>query len=58
MRNETIITEITEIVKQLSTENQRYFLTLVKVAAFAEDAAKKHECYEKNKKPDANQPHE
>ncbi|MDP1394430.1 hypothetical protein Q8G28_13605 [Lysinibacillus capsici] len=58
MRNETIITEITEIVKKLSTDNQRYFLTLVKVAAFAEDAAKKHEYYEKNKKSGTNQHHE
>jgi len=40
MRNEVITSEITSIVKQMSTENQQYFLTLVRVAAIAEKAVK------------------
>lgn len=39
MSNETITTEITKIAKQLTTENQQYFLTLLRIAAVAENKA-------------------
>ncbi|MEB2299592.1 hypothetical protein LAV72_08135 [Lysinibacillus xylanilyticus] len=42
MKNETITNELIGIIKQLSTENQQYFLTLVRMAAVAENAIKKH----------------
>ncbi|UDK94900.1 hypothetical protein EYB33_00740 (plasmid) [Lysinibacillus sphaericus] len=41
MRNEVITSEIASIVKQMTTENQQYFLTLVRVAAVAENAVKR-----------------
>lgn len=41
MTKEVTINKITKIVKQLTTENQQYFLTLVRVAAVAENAARK-----------------
>lgn len=40
MCNEVVTSEITSIVKKMSTENQQYFLTLVRVAAIAEKAVK------------------
>jgi len=49
MRNEVITSEIASIVKQMTTENQQYFLTLVRVAAVAENAVKKNERYVKPK---------
>lgn len=45
MKNEMISVEITKIIKNLSLENQEYFLTLARVAAVAERSSennKKH----------------
>ncbi|MGE7695103.1 hypothetical protein ACQKNC_13475 [Lysinibacillus sp. NPDC094177] len=47
MKNEIIINEIIGIIRHLSTENQQYFLTLVRIAAVAENALKKHEHLDK-----------
>ena len=41
MTKETNTDKITKIVKQLTTENQQYILTLVRVAAVAENAVRK-----------------
>lgn len=39
MTNEAAVNEMSLIMKQLSLENQQYFLTLARVAAIAEKAA-------------------
>ncbi|GLC87977.1 hypothetical protein [Lysinibacillus piscis] len=52
MINETMTDEITELVKQLTTENQQYFLTLVRVAAVAENAVRKQSQLNESTKQD------
>lgn len=53
MKNDFVINEIIGIIKQLSTENQQYFLTLVRIAAVAENALKKHEHLDKTTQQDS-----
>lgn len=49
MCNTTITSEISKIAKQLTPENQRYFLTLLRIAAVAENAVKKQNNINENK---------
>ena len=46
MRNKTITNEMTEIMRQLTPENQQYFLTLMRIAAVAENSVKKQEQFD------------